>query len=622
MDAQRVAAFHHPPPAGAGARATRGAEVNEVAIQATNLTKIYRLYSRPLYRFLDMFGLLKPRPGAFTEHTALGGINLEIRRGEKVAIIGRNGAGKSTFLKLVTNVLQPTSGSLRVVGDVHALLQIGTGFHPDFTGRENVRAYLAQLGLSGAEAVRRCEDAIAFAELEEYIDQPVKVYSTGMAMRLMFATSTAITPDLLVLDEVLGVGDAYFAQKSYERMRELCDRNGSTLLLVTHDIYSATRMCNRVIWLERGAVAMDGDASEVVKAYAESIRAQEEHRLRLKQQSQLAAGTANTELERAAPLLLEIHASSTRLQPCPVYFSRITLSRDGQAVAALPLNDAIVASSYGSHLVEEGSCWGEPIEWRGRAARPMLNYGSPFHKVAGVLALPPELVSDDASLTLGLDYWSDESCDLRLRGYRGGLVEDLGMFSTVAGEWSTHSARYTPSIAAHASDALIPSAAPFLQGSGAIVIDSFAMIDAAGAETHTVRHGEAIAFRINYRIRKQGLRERAQVFIVISRNNIERVCKFMTDRMCFDEPRAAAGVIEMRLPKMMLGAGQYSVAVQIAAEGYIEQDTRKFFSVDPDVYHCIMYALDFTVVDAGWIGEGTIFEGEGEWTMNQAELRR
>jgi len=593
----------------------QAADVAEVAIQATNLTKVYRLYARPSYRFLDMFGLLKTKPGAFSEHTALGGINLEIRRGEKVAIIGRNGAGKSTFLKLVTNVIQPTAGSLRVVGDVHALLQIGTGFHPDFTGRENVRAYLAQLGLSGAEAARRCEDAIAFAELEEYIDQPVKVYSTGMAMRLMFAASTAISPDLLVLDEVLGVGDAYFAQKSYERMRELCDRNGSTLLLVTHDIYSATRMCDRVIWLERGVVAMDGGAADVVKAYAESIRAQEEHRLRLKKQSQLAAGTAGKRLDSAVPLLLEIQASSSRLQPCPVYFSGITIVGDGQIVAKLPLGDVAVDASLGSHLVEEGSSWGEPTEWRGRVARPMLNYGSPFHKVAGAFALPSAILSGGSALTFSFDYWSDESCDLRVRCYRGGLVEDLGTLSTLAGGWNTHATRYTPAIDAHASDALIPSEAPFLQGSGAVVINDCSLIDGAGAQTHTVRHGEEITFRIQYQIRKKGLREKAQVFIVVSRNNIERVCKFMTDQLCFDEPRTAAGVIEMRLPRMMLGAGQYSVAVQISKEGYIEQDSRKFFSVDPDVYHCIMYALEFTVLDAGWIGNGTIFEGEGDWTM-------
>src|SRR5262245_35122290 len=126
MDEERLAAVCRP--------TAEGDAVTDVAIRAADLTKVYRLYSRPAYRFLDMFGMLKPKPGAFTEHTALAGINLEIRRGEKVAIIGRNGAGKSTFLKLVTNVIQPTSGMLQVIGDVHALLQIGTGFHPDFTG--------------------------------------------------------------------------------------------------------------------------------------------------------------------------------------------------------------------------------------------------------------------------------------------------------------------------------------------------------------------------------------------------------------------------------------------------------------------------------------------------------
>ena len=125
-------------------------DAGDIVVRATQLTKVYRLYARPLYRFLDMFGLLGARPGAFTEHAALDGVNLTIRRGEKVAIIGRNGAGKSTLLKLVTKVIEPTSGRIDVEGTVHALLQIGTGFHPDFTGRENVYAYLAQLGITGA----------------------------------------------------------------------------------------------------------------------------------------------------------------------------------------------------------------------------------------------------------------------------------------------------------------------------------------------------------------------------------------------------------------------------------------------------------------------------------------
>jgi lipopolysaccharide transport system ATP-binding protein len=242
--------------------------MTDVAIRATDLTKVYRLYSKPAYRFLDIFGMLRDRPGAFTEHAALDRISLEIRRGEKVAIIGRNGAGKSTFLKLITNVIQPTSGTLEVKGEIHALLQIGTGFHPDFTGRENVHAYLAQLGISGADAAHRCADAIAFAELEEYIDQPVKTYSTGMAMRLMFSASTAINPDPLF--DKSCVGDVLRAEELRAHAR--CDRNGSTLLLVTHDIYSATRM-------QSGHLARNGAPSPWmvdgggVKAYAESIRA-------------------------------------------------------------------------------------------------------------------------------------------------------------------------------------------------------------------------------------------------------------------------------------------------------------------------------------------------------------
>src|SRR5262249_11692699 len=167
------------------------------------------------HRLLDMLGMLRAK-GAFTEHRALSEINLEIRRGEKIAIIGRNGAGKSTLLKLISNVSEPTSGSLEVNGDARALLQVGSGFHPDFTGRENVYGYLAYLGITGKEADKRFREIVDFSELEQYIEQPLKTYSTGMAVRLMFSTSTAVAPDILVLDEVLSVGDAYFSHKSFE----------------------------------------------------------------------------------------------------------------------------------------------------------------------------------------------------------------------------------------------------------------------------------------------------------------------------------------------------------------------------------------------------------------------
>jgi ABC-type polysaccharide/polyol phosphate transport system ATPase subunit len=589
--------------------------VTDVAIRTRALTKVYRLYTKPAYRFLDIFGMLGDRPGAFTEHAALDGINLEIKRGEKVAIIGRNGAGKSTFLKLVTNVIQPTTGALEVKGDVHALLQIGTGFHPDFTGRENVHAYLAQLGVAGQDAERRCADAIEFAELEEYIDQPVKTYSTGMAMRLMFSASTAIAPDLLVLDEVLGVGDAYFARKSYDRMRELCDRNGATLLLVTHDIYSATRMCNRVVWFDRGMIAMDGDAATVVKAYEESIRAQEERRLRLKMQARIAAAPHGDRADDdVARVMIEIQGAEGRAQPSPVYFSAIALVASDRVVAELPLGDDAFDATRGSHLVREGASWGDAGEWRGRPARPMLNYGSPFHKVVGVVALPRRQLTAGTDLKIVLECASEEPCRLRLRCYIGGHADDLGELSTTPGEWMTHSAPYRPTPGeGHRPPFVTP--APGVQGAADIVITDFAMLDEAGDRVHTVRHGDTASFVLAFRIVKALLRERAQVFLVVSRNNTERVCKFMTDQLIFDQTTTPEGVVEMRVRKMPLGRGTYSVAVEIAAEGYIEKRSNRFFSVDPDVYYCITHALDFTVTDSGWMGDGTIFEGDAEWSM-------
>src|SRR5262245_5434869 len=224
------------------------------AVRARDLRKVYRLYRKPSYRALDIMGFLPASDRYFGEHVALHGVNLDIGRGEKVAIIGRNGAGKSTLLRLITGVVQPTAGTVEVRGATQALLSIGTGFHPELTGRQNAMAYLANFGIAGAQADRMLDDIIEFAELEEYIDQPMKTYSTGMGMRLMFSASTMFVPDLLVIDEVLGVGDAYFQAKSFERIREICSAKGATLLLVTHDIYTASKLCERMIWIDNGAV--------------------------------------------------------------------------------------------------------------------------------------------------------------------------------------------------------------------------------------------------------------------------------------------------------------------------------------------------------------------------------
>jgi ABC-type polysaccharide/polyol phosphate transport system ATPase subunit len=587
-----------------------GRIVNDIAIRAVDLRKVYRLYAKPSYRFLDMFGLLGNRPGAFTEHAALDGVDLEIRRGEKVAVIGRNGAGKSTFLKLVTNVIQPTAGTLEVQGDVHALLQIGTGFHPDFTGRENVYAYFAQLGVTGAEADRRCVDVVEFAELEEYIDQPVKTYSTGMAVRLMFSVSTAITPDLLVLDEVLGVGDAYFSQKSFDRIRELCEKNGTTLLLVTHDIYSAIKLCRRVVWIERGRILLDGDSVTVVKAYEDSIRQQEEQRLRLKKQQRLS------ELSSAAPrshrigyVLVEIASRNGQPQPGVVYFSAMRLLVDGAVVSELPLE--VSASASQSHLELDGSSWGDPIEWEGRTSRPFLNFGTSFHKIAGVFAIPgglPDL--SRAKVVCAFDYAAPDGCDLAVRVIGGQHRLDFGTLTAPPTGWSHHDAAQVEQAPPAALQSLNISG---IHGNGAIVVQDARFVS-SGIEQTILTHGDRVALEIDYHVRDTTLIERPQVVVALQKDGVQDVCRYFTRALALNGV-SRHGRVTLTIPRLSLTNGTYAVTIMIAKEGYYDREQTVFFSINPEVYCCVSRLFDVSVIGAGLIGSGTLHVFDGEWCV-------
>jgi ABC-type polysaccharide/polyol phosphate transport system ATPase subunit len=583
--------------------------VSDIAIRAVDLRKVYRLYKKPSYRFRDMFGLLGDRPDAFTEHAALDGVTLDIRRGEKVAIIGRNGAGKSTFLKLVTGVIQPTAGQLEVSARVHALLQIGTGFHPDFTGRENTYAYLAQVGVTGKDADRRCAEVIEFAELEEYIDQPVKTYSTGMSVRLMFAASTAITPDLLVLDEVLGVGDAYFSHKSFNRMRDLCERDGATLLLVTHDIYSAVKLCERLVWIDRGRVIMDGDGPSVIRAYEDSIRQQEEQRLRLRAQAR-ATGIGVGPRGRA-PILVEVRSRVNGPQPCPIYFNRIELVAGGTTLGALPL---AAPSVDGAALVTDGTCWGDVVSVHGRTVRPFLNYGSPFHKIAGTVPVPAGWAPDAVSqLAIRAEYWSDVPCDLVADGFFGGRQIHFGALPLSEAAWTSFEG---PALIA-AGDLPIGGSAG-RQGVGTIDVTGAQPIDADGCERYIFQHGEPFELRMRFRINDPDLRERPDFLIAFHRDGVQDVTRVLTHELLFDGSRAREGIVRMRFPRLMLANGTYTVTVMCAQEGYYAKHPTEYFSISTGVYTCLTRAFEITVENGGVVASGTGVVSEGEWEIVDA----
>jgi lipopolysaccharide transport system ATP-binding protein len=251
------------------------------AISLSGVGKVYKLYPSRVALALDTFGLYRLKPGGatFPEHQALRDIDLEIGRGERVGIIGRNGAGKTTLLRIVSGIAAPTAGRVNVQGRIQALLDTGLGFHPDFTGIDNIKASLLFNGLDDEQAEDAIADISAFAELGEHLHQPLRTYSQGMRARLGFACATAVRPDILIVDEVLGAGDAYFSAKSAHRMEQLT-ASGCTLLLVSHSVQQVLQFCQQAVWIEAGRIVMRGHALAVVKAYEEFIQRLEWEALR------------------------------------------------------------------------------------------------------------------------------------------------------------------------------------------------------------------------------------------------------------------------------------------------------------------------------------------------------
>lgn len=249
---------------------------DEYAIVAEGLSKMYFLYDRPQDRlrqfvFPRLQRLLRlPVRNYFREFWALRDVSFAIRKGETVGIIGRNGSGKSTLLQLVAGTLTPTLGKVQVNGRVSALLELGAGFNPEFTGRENIYLNAAILGMSRAEIDERIDDIIAFADIGDFIDQPVKTYSSGMFVRVAFSTAINVNPDILLVDEALAVGDIAFQQKCLYRIRELQEQ-GVTILLVSHSNNIIVEYCHRAIFLKAGRVMYDGPAPEAVRAYGMDI---------------------------------------------------------------------------------------------------------------------------------------------------------------------------------------------------------------------------------------------------------------------------------------------------------------------------------------------------------------
>ena len=328
------------------------------AIEVRDVHKRYRRYGRrrqfaTLKSALLSGSVLRDlRPDAVFE--ALKGVSFDVRSGKTLGIVGRNGSGKSTMLKLIAGIGKPTSGTVRVDGRVSALIELGAGFHPEISGRENVYINGMMLGLSRREIARRFDDIVRFAELDEFIEAPVKTYSSGMYMRLGFAVAINVDPDVLLVDEVLAVGDEAFTHKCLDKFADF-RRRGRTVLLVTHSLDLVTRFCDEALWLDGGTVKAQGDPRRVIDAYLTNVAAAENR--------QLAAEDAHPSPESRVP-------NPESNEPSDMF--RASEGRWGSREVEITAVELVGASGDSSHMFQSGE--GVEIRLRVHANQPVSDF--------------------------------------------------------------------------------------------------------------------------------------------------------------------------------------------------------------------------------------------------------
>lgn len=245
----------------------------DVMIEIKNLSKVYHLYEKPMDRLKEALSITHKT--YHKEHYALHDVNLNIKKGESIGIVGVNGSGKSTLLKIITGVLNPTKGEVKTNGKIAALLELGAGFNPEYTGMENIYLNGTMMGYTEAEMKERVQAIIDFADIGDFVYQPVKTYSSGMFARLAFAVSINVDPEILIVDEALSVGDMRFQIKCMEKMKEMM-RGGTTVLFVSHDINAIRRFCTRVVWMRKGKIQEQGDVNEISDIYLDFLKIGEE----------------------------------------------------------------------------------------------------------------------------------------------------------------------------------------------------------------------------------------------------------------------------------------------------------------------------------------------------------
>jgi lipopolysaccharide transport system ATP-binding protein len=591
--------------------------MSEVAIRFDDVGKMYKIFNSRRDNLFDALGfdrLTSHRESRYREFWALRGISFELRRGERLGIIGRNGAGKSTLLKIVTGNLPETDGTVTVNGDVQALLEIGGGLHPEFTGYENIEAALSFLGLSREEIAAAVNDIADFTELGRFLSQPFKTYSMGMQARLSIGIATTIQPEILIVDEILGAGDAYFFSKSTARMQTLLE-GGAAVLLVSHALSQIERFCDETIWLDRGRIAMRGETTEVIKAYEKFIRELDDRRLQAKNRK-----TANYDaFERESYTdHLSVRIGASVGEACDV--TRVVLLRDGRVEDAVDIGDAQDADTgQSSHVQLEASDWSPPQREADKFFRTVT---APHYAAGGGLIFYLWFFYPDSSYEIEVTYRA--TADSTATGERAGRVEQVGALPATT-DWAT--VRVPVAIPTSRADALgavrenedgdlddtfrgEPSLSRW-SGGGELTVAGVSLLDSSGAEQAVFEVHRALRVRIDLVAQATG------VFPLIPAALIFRSDGVITTRhigepMSLDVREGERVVAVLELDDLMLGNGSYLLSLGLYGKLDIDD-------IEPsEFYDYFDKSFEFRVIGSPAL-HNEIVRHPGRWTVAVSE---
>jgi len=595
---------------------------DEAVIRLEGVGKAYKIFGSKLDNFIDALGLdhvmpwHRRRPAEFW---ALRGIDLHLGKGQRIGIVGRNGAGKTTLLRLITGNLSPTTGTVAVKGKVQALIDSGTGFHPDFTGRENIRASLTLQGFSQRQIQESVQDIAEFTELGEFLDRPFKTYSSGMMARLMFAAATAIKPEILIIDEILGAGDAYFVGKSSERMRQLVG-TGASILLVSHSMEQITLMCDKAIWLDRGRIVKAGSSLDVVAAYGQYIRVLEDRRQKARNQKVATRRRLPNEVMESysdtVVIRFVVPAGAT------LDLSRARLLRDGSVEEECAVGDAQDSdSTHPAFVVIGAGAWSAPVASHGALFRSLQGTAS---EAAGQVAFNLFTLYPTIRYSVEVEYRLSgapavlEVSHAGVTGDRFELTEsepgfgrarfDLASLVVPESRAAVHPIPVTSDTDERSADA---PPAPDLPaqtrwpGEGSLLIEKVELVGEDDREHGVYQSASRMCLRMTIRAAKAGAYPVMPV-AVLYRSDGVKVFSQVGERVNLEMDRNQTCRFDLDLGCLNLGDGHYAFAVAIYSKLEPGGESVWYDLIDRDYRFELVGAPPFM----------GLFEHSGRWTLS------